>query len=270
MPELPEVETVARQLHSLLAGATVTRGEVFDRRLGVDTLLADANGRPIENVRRVGKFVALDFARRPESTRTLLVHLRMSGRLLVTAPGEPMPDRWVRATLVTDTGHRLDFVDPRRFGTFDWTNDPESFVGGLDPTTVAFTLDRLIELVGDSSQPAKLWLLRQDKLVGIGNIYASEILFDAGVDPRTPMGRLSKPRLAKVHASTVKILAAAIEACGTTFSDFQDAHGLTGSYQTFLKVYARDGEPCRVCATPVRRLVQGQRSTFFCAKCQRR
>ncbi len=270
MPELPEVETVARQLAPLVAGRRVTRLAIHDR-----TKLAPPGARLTERtvgrVMRVGKRVLIELqpgARADAAPLWLAVHLRMTGRLVfggAVPAGTPSPH--VRAQLFLDGGV-ISFIDPRRFGTFEWLRAPgDAASDAVDPTEDAFTPERLAGLLRGSPQPLKTWLLRQDRLVGIGNIYASEILWHARLSPFRAAGRLKRDEIARLHAATRAVLAAAIEACGTTFSDFQDAHGLTGSYQRFLAVYEREGEPCPRCGGPVARRTQAQRSTYWCRGC---
>jgi len=285
VPELPEVETVARQLAPLVAGRRVTRLAIHDR-----AKLAPPGARLAERtvgrVMRVGKRVLIELqpapAARGGSTGLgaagaavpgaaplwLAVHLRMTGRLVFgrEIPADT-PRPHVRAQLFLDGGV-ISFIDPRRFGTFEWLRSPEEAVpDAVDPTENAFTPECLAALLRGSPQPLKTWLLRQDRLVGIGNIYASEILWHARLSPFRAAGRLKRDEIARLHAATRAVLTAAIEACGTTFSDFQDAHGLTGSYQRFLAVYEREGEPCLRCGGPVARRTQAQRSTYWCRGC---
>jgi formamidopyrimidine-DNA glycosylase len=139
----------------------------------------------------------------------------------------------------------------------------------MDPLSPHLTPASLGRLIGESRQNVKAWLLRQDRLVGLGNIYASEILFVAGISPLREAGSLSPDEHGRLWRATRRVLRRAIRNCGTTFSDFQDAQGLTGSYQHYLKVYGREDEPCPACRTPVVRIVQQQRSTYYCPRCQR-
>jgi formamidopyrimidine-DNA glycosylase len=286
VPELPEVETVARQLAPLVAGRRVARLLIHDRAklTPPGVRLAD---RHVGRVLRVGKRVLIELlpaaaegvavavpgARKPAGGHALwlAVHLRMTGRLVFgeEAPsGTPRPH--VRAELVLDRGV-VSFIDPRRFGTFEWLCAlDEAAPAAVDPTEEAFTPECLAALLQGSPQPLKTWLLRQDRLVGIGNIYASEILWHARLSPFRAAGRLKRDEIGRLHAATRAVLAAAIEACGTTFSDFQDAHGLTGSYQRFLAVYEREGDPCPRCEAPVARRTQAQRSTYWCPACLRK
>lgn len=271
MPELPEVETVARQLAPLLRGHVLRRFEVVDPLLDVPDR-HQLVGLRARNVTRDGKQVSLVFCRsgaRGASCR-LLCHLRMTGRLVWIASGEtPRGTRHVRARLHFDRGCLL-FVDPRRFGTMRVSRAGEACgPGGLDPTSPAFTRGALERLLHGSRQELKAWLLRQDRLVGLGNIYTSEILFAAGLDPLRKAGTLRPDEVRRLHRATRGVLLRAIRHRGTTFANFGDARGLPGDFQRLLAVYGRDGEPCRRCGRPIERLVQQGRSTFHCPFCQR-
>lgn len=284
MPELPEVETVANQLAPLARGRRVARFELFDPKLQAMVALPKAAvGRVIEDVRRVGKQVVIVFAHDgadgPHRPLWLAVHLRMTGRLVwlddplpndESSPPSPLhpPPLKARAILTLDRG-AIVFRDVRRFGTMRLIDRPEDLApGGIDPVGPDFTPAALATLLAGSRVALKPWLLRQDRLVGIGNIYASEILFDARLSPLRPAGSLTRAEIARLHKSTLKILRWGIECGGTTFSDFQDAHGAAGEFQKMLKVYGRGGEPCPRCRRPLERLSQQNRSTFHCAKCQ--
>ncbi len=271
MPELPEVETVARQLAPHLKGRTVRSLRILDPLLRAQPT-PRLRGRKIVDVRRSGKQVLFEFA---PASRTghplwLTVHLRMTGRLIWASNpvAEAKEDR-VRARFGLDHGALL-FADTRRFGTFRWFADErETRPEGVDPLSEAMTVERLSEMASRARQNMKAFLLRQDKIVGLGNIYASEILYDARISPRRRATALRPTEIKRLHGSTRKILRRAIENCGTTFSDFQDAHGLTGSYQQYLGVYDREHETCDRCGGTIRRIVQQQRSTYYCGGCQR-
>lgn len=277
MPELPEVETVARQLAPLVEGHSITRLDVLDTARLAPEQPERAARRTIRRVWRSGKQVVFDLSRTrgaaADRALFICVHLRMTGRLVVRDATGDDDEPHLRARIRLEKGREIAFIDTRRFGTFELHTDPADFAPpGLEPLSDAFTVDALRKLIGDTGRrnttPIKVWLLRQDRIVGIGNIYASEILHECGVRPTRAAGSLTADELARLHASTVTVLQRAIAHCGTTFSDFQDAHGLTGSYQQYLRVYDRAGEPCRECATPIRKLVQAQRSTFWCPVCQ--
>jgi formamidopyrimidine-DNA glycosylase len=261
MPELPEVETVARQLAPLVTGRTVRRLEVLDPLLKPRRLPA-VRGRAITAVTRSGKQVVFAFSGAP---LFLAVHLRMTGRLIFRESDAEVAA--LRARFVLDRGE-LQFVDTRRFGTFTWSARQETFEPvGVDPLTSRFDVNVLSRLLAHSPTPLKVWLLRQDKLVGIGNIYASEICWEAKLSPFRAAGRLRVAERERLCVAIRLVLERAIANSGTTFSDFQDAHGLTGSYQRLLGVYEREGEPCARCGTAIQRVTQAQRSTYWCSGC---
>lgn len=274
LPELPEVETVARQLDKVLTGLEVTGLRVFDAKLrdgqGVALTSGRIKGREVSNVRRVGKQIVLELAATTKSRGKLwlVCHLRMTGRLVYVEQPQATPNKHLRAKVVF-CRRELQFVDLRRFGTLRLHNDPAQFAApGLDPTTPAFTASKLKKMLASSQQEIKAWLLRQDKLTGIGNIYACEVLFAARIAPSRSAASLDAAEVGLLHRAIKRILKAAIKNCGTTFSDFQDSRGSIGGYQRFLKVYAKEGQPCNTCRYPILRIVQQQRSTFFCATCQ--
>lgn len=270
MPELPEVETVVRQLAPGLLGRRVERIVILDPKLaGLD--VESASGREIVEVRRLGKQIGIGMngGAAGDGSLWMAFHLRMTGRLIAGTDRAGQNDRHLRAELIMDRGNLL-FYDTRRFGTIRMASTADELLpSAVDPLSRQFTAKRLAGLIGSTTTPVKPWLMRQDRLVGLGNIYACEILFGCGIDPRTPAGSLDSGQLASLHKETRRVLKLAIEKCGTTFSDFQDSHGQTGSFQEFLRVYGRAGQPCRHCGTAVQRIVQQQRSTFFCPSCQR-
>lgn len=270
MPELPEVETVVRQLAPFLTGRTVERFEVLDPKLeGID--VDRLAGRKIGMVSRLGKQIGLELTNGKAGDNSLWMafHLRMTGRLIACSGRDSRSEKHLRARMALDRGSLL-FYDMRRFGTIRIASTAgELLPDAVDPMSAEFKAPKLAELIGATTTPVKPWLMRQDRLVGIGNIYACEILFRCGIDPRTPAGRLTKKQVTLLHSQTRQVLELAIENCGTTFSDFQDSHGQSGGFQQFLKVYGRKAQPCRHCSAVVERIVQQQRSTFFCPRCQR-
>jgi len=270
MPELPEVETVARQLAPKLTGRVVHRLTLRDPLLRAGRR-PRLRGRVITEVSRSGKQVLIVFSPGPGAPGPLwlAVHLRMTGRLSWSAEPARAERAHLRARLDLDRGALL-FHDTRRFGTFSWYRSAEeSRPAGVDPLSPGLNPAGMRELLRGSRQNLKAWLLRQDRLVGLGNIYASEILHAARVSPLRAADSLTDDEIRALLRSTRRILRRAIENCGTTFSDFQDARGLTGSYQRYLAVYGRAGERCARCGSVVRRELQQQRSTFFCPGCQR-
>jgi len=270
MPELPEVETIVRQLQPRLAGRRIVSLRIFDPKLETGKK-NELPGRRILTVTRLGKQVCLELSGRNKQDRKLwlLFHLRMTGRLLIESCTAGQNEKHLRARMALDRGSLL-FYDMRRFGRILVLDSAqEALPGGIDPLSGRFTSRKLAELSAGSSQEIKPWLLRQDRLVGLGNIYASEILFASGIDPRRQAGGLKDEELRRFHRQIRKILRLAIEKCGTTFSDFQDSRGRTGSFQRLLSVYGKAGQPCPECSRSIQRIVQQQRSTFFCPACQK-
>jgi formamidopyrimidine-DNA glycosylase len=289
MPELPEVETVVRQLQQVLRRRTLLELEILDRKLK-HLPPEDVRGCRVVRVCRLGKQIVFELSREKAAERRYLaVHLRMSGCLFWKASASQTRRRagaqlmaFQRKTLSRldgakylravfwFTGGSVCFADPRRFGTIRLARDIAQFEPrGLDPLSEQFSDQMLAGLLRGSKQPIKPWLLRQDRLVGIGNIYASEILFAARIDPRRAVGALGREEIRALRVATKKVLLRAILANGTTFSDFQDTAGDAGNYGRFLRVYGRESEDCRRCRLPLSRIVQQGRSTYFCDHCQR-
>ncbi len=270
MPELPEVETIVRQLQPGLAGCRIVSVEILDPRLETPAK-NKLPGRKILDITRLGKQVCLELSGndRDEMKLWLLFHLRMTGRLITHSCSLDQNERHLRARLVLDQGSLL-FYDMRSFGCLLVLDSlQEALPKGIDPLSRRFTRRKLRELINGSKQEIKPWLLRQDRLVGLGNIYTSEILFASGIDPRRQAGSLKSDELHRLHSQIRRILLLAIKNCGTTFSDFQDSQGRTGSFQRLLSVYGKTGQPCPNCSGPIQRIVQQQRSTFFCSACQK-
>ena len=271
MPELPEVEVTRRSIASRLNGASV-----HSARLGKPLRwpLGCANesllGQTVGEASRRGKYLWL-----PLERGGLLMHLGMSGSLrLSDAPGPAGPHD--HFDLVT-SGGTLRLTDPRRFGAVVWSPGIELAPAatllarlGLEPFDPALTPLALHAALQRRRAPVKQVLLAGDIVVGAGNIYACEALFAAGIDPRTRADRISRPRAARLLAALRQTLARALEVGGSTLRDFRDAHGMNGEYQDEAQVYGRAGQPCLRCGGTVRRIVQGQRATFFCPGCQTR
>ena len=263
MPELPEVETICRQLDPVLRGRRLESIELLDPKLELPGS-ADLAGCSVRRVERLGKRVGLEF----QGGSWLTIHLRMTGRLLWLADDAERPTDHVRA-LLRFAGGELVFHDVRRFGTLELhPTRAAAEPTGLDPLGADFTVARLGETLADSRQQIKVWLLRQDRLVGLGNIYAAEILFDARISPHKPAGELSGAEIARLHASTVKILTEAVRPRGTSLSDYRDAGNTRGGFQEQLRVYGRAEEHCPRCGAEIVRCIQCQRSTFYCPHCQ--
>ena len=280
MPELPEVEVTRRSIAPSLEGSTVRAvrlGKPLRWPLGCpcETLA----GRAIGPIGRRGKYLWLPLGPRPgepdDDAGGLLLHLGMSGSLhLSDAPGPAGPHD--HFDLHTSRG-TLRLTDPRRFGAVVWSAalqaDPAAKLLahlGAEPFDPAFTPLHLHAALQGRRTPIKAALLAGDIVVGAGNIYVSEALHRAGIDPRTRCGSLSRPRCERLLAALRLTLARAIDLGGSTLRDFKDAHGMAGAFQDEALVYGREGQTCARCGGTIRRIVQGQRSTYFCAGCQRR
>jgi len=260
MPELPEVETIVRGLREAITGAMVEKLQVIDPRIALPE--KEIIGKTIAAVERKGKYIVL----RLEPRGSLIFHLRMSGRLLrVCAEGE---GRYSRLVLHLDSGV-LRFVNPRRLGTVEYADDGFPHSLGIDPTSPAFTARKLRKILAGSKSPIKVLLMNQRRIAGLGNIYAAEALWRAGIDPRRPANTMTSKEARALHRGIVSVLQEAIEHMGTTFSDYRDSDGNKGGFQDFLAVYGKDGEPCRRCGTEIVRINQGGRSTYLCPGCQK-
>lgn len=265
MPELPEVETVATQLAPLLKGKVIESYKIFDKRLD-QVPKRKLKKLEIIDVSRVAKEILIRFS----SEQCLLVHLRMTGRLIFRDKGQSLlhDKKYLRFNMTFNRG-ALDFFDVRRFGTIKYFSSPAELpTYGLEPLSEQFSARKLEELLAKSSQDIKGFLLNQNKIVGIGNIYASEVLFASSISPFRVASSLNKSEAALLHKAIIKILQKAVRNCGTTFSDFQQASGEIGNYQRFLKVYQKKDCLCPRCKNPIVSVKQAGRSSFYCKKCQ--
>jgi formamidopyrimidine-DNA glycosylase len=270
VPELPEVETVARELDELLANRTFTGATVYWSRTlahpSVDEFQQALPGRRVLSVARRGKYVVLNLDR-----GYLLVHLKMSGRLRVCPGGEPL-DKHIHAVLTLDDGRQLCFHDVRKFGRMYLVSGIEEVTTSLGPEPLDddFSLDDFCRLLERRSGRLKSLLLNQEFLAGVGNIYADESLFAARLHPLRKADSLSPDEQARLYHAIRSVLCRAVESRGTTLDDggYRDASGRSGAFQAQIAVYGRTGLPCLVCDTPVERLVLGGRSTHFCPQCQ--
>lgn len=276
MPELPEVETIARGVDERIRGDcidTVWFSEKPEPFKSPPQLMAkELPGRLIERVYRVGKHIVFDLADRPGSTgRQWIVHLGMTGRLLVTGAATPVPPH-THGILHLASGRELRFVDPRRFGRMEIHGAGKSvakrFQGtGQEPFNVS--RDEFAALFRSRRTPIKAALLNQKLLHGVGNIYADESLFRAGIRPRRMARHLKRSELDRLHAALQSVLKEAISLGGSSVSDYVDAAGVKGFFQLEHRVYLRTGQPCLVCATPIRRILLAGRGTHYCPHCQR-
>ncbi|MBN1859558.1 bifunctional DNA-formamidopyrimidine glycosylase/DNA-(apurinic or apyrimidinic site) lyase [Candidatus Bipolaricaulota bacterium] len=268
MPELPEVETIVRGLQPMV-GSRIVRVAILDSRLEIGRQLDDADAdlrnQTVESITRRGKYIHVALS----GGGSIVVHLRMSGRLVSHCTESDLP--YVRLRLELDRG-MVSFVNPRRLGTVDFSPDGFPHTLGIDPLSPEFTPDRLASLVQASRMPIKQFLLDQQRIAGLGNIYSSEALWRARIDPRRSANGLAKADIRRLHRGIVGVLQEAIDHMGTSFgvsvSDYRNAEGANGRFQERLAVYGRQGEACRVCETPISRCVQGGRSTYWCDGCQ--
>jgi formamidopyrimidine-DNA glycosylase len=275
VPELPEVETIRRQLAPALEGRTLERLEVLDPRWcepAPPAALADATARrTIERLSRRGKYLTVSLADEVH----VVMHLRMTGNLLLVAAAEDDPARpHLRARFVLDDDLRLLFVDVRRFGTGvvllgdDALEDYFSARLGVEPLGPDFTAEALRAAARGRRAPVKAFLLSQERIAGVGNIYADEALYRARIHPLRPVGTLRPPQLEALRDAVVASLEDGIDAKGATIDDFRHADGARGSFQDRFLVHRREGEPCPRCGTPIAKLRAAGRGTYVCRRCQ--
>lgn len=288
MPELPEVETVARQLEPELEGRRIEQLEVLDARwsrpVPPEQLGATVSGSTIEGLGRRGKYLLLAL----DGERTLVMHLRMTGNL-VLVEGEDVLDpsegrrlyegerstsaRHLRARFALDDGREVWFTDPRRFGeAFLLPSDAleARFAGkvGVEPLSEEFTPEALGAMAHGRSAPLKSFLLDQKGVAGVGNIYADEALYRARLHPLSPAGSMKPEHLLALRDAVVASLEAGIEAGGSSIDDYRDGRGEKGTMQEKFLVHTREGQPCDSCGGEIVRIVVGGRSTYFCPACQ--
>ena len=271
MPELPEVETIRRQLAPHLEGRTIVRAEILDPRwtrpLPPGPIEVELRGAVVERVGRAGKYLVWTLS----GDRYLLIHLRMTGSLLFDPQLEP-PHTRVRFEL--DDGHRLVYDDPRRFGTAHLLFGAvarDAYLSdrlGVEPFTPEFTAEHLRRIARGRKAPVKSFLLDQRRIAGVGNIYADEALFRARIHPLRAAGSLTRPQWARLRDAIEDALAAGIEAKGASIDDFRHVDGARGSFQDRFLIHRREGEPCPRCGGTVRKIVVGGRGTYVCERCQ--
>ena len=271
MPELPEVETTRRGLEPLVLGRTIERLEVREPRLRwpVPPELGDRlAGQRILHVSRRAKYLLFG-----TDAGTLLVHLGMSGGLRFHAGNAPPPGKHDHVDVGFTGGACLRYCDPRRFGSMQLAEDParHPLLAGLGPEPLSddFNADYLADVSRGRRASIKQHLMNARIVAGVGNIYANEALFRAGIHPARPAGRIARARLDALVEAIRDVLRDAIDAGGTTLKDFAGSDGRPGYFQLELDVYDRAGEPCRRCGEPIRAKVIGQRSTYDCGRCQR-
>jgi formamidopyrimidine-DNA glycosylase len=271
MPELPEVETIRRQLAPHLEGRTITEVEILDPRwtrpVAPAVVEGQVRGRRVQRVARSGKYLVWEL----DGDLHLLIHLRMTGALLFDAEVEPLHTR-VRFEL--DAGHRMVYVDPRRFGTGHVTLGAagrDAYLSqrlGIEPMTPAFTAEHLREVTRGRRAPIKSFVLDQRRIAGVGNIYADEALFRARIHPLRAAGTLNRTQLEALRQAIEAVLRDGIESKGATIDDFRHVDGARGSFQDRFLVHRHEGDPCPRCGSTIRKLVVGGRGTYVCEHCQ--
>ena len=288
MPELPEVETIRRALAPPVEGCVLERLEIRDPRFCAPAapaqLEAAVAGRPVERLTRRGKYLVWGLgppAGRPAGAvppepAYLVLHLRMTGNLLLAGEADPLETPHLRVCFALGSGDRVLFTDPRRFGTGVLLQGHEArhayFAArlGVEPLDPQFTGDALRTLAAGRRKPVKAFLLSQERIAGVGNIYADEALFRAGIHPLRPVGTLRRSQLAALRDAVVESLEAGIDARGATIDDFRQPDGARGSFQDRFLVHRRAGEPCPDCGREIVKLRVAQRGTYVCEGCQPR
>ena len=295
MPELPEVETIARGLAKRVTGDVIESVWLGSKPEPLKSpameIVATLEHARIADVRRMGKHIVFDLERKKRLTKRgrgpltragrvgdppphssararaqWIVHLGMTGKLLVCPP-EADVEKHTHAIVKLASGRELRFVDPRRFGRLSVSQNGDFEAGGWEPLKVE--LEKFVTLFRGRKTPIKSALLNQNLLRGVGNIYADESLFRARIRPRRRAATLTREQLRKIYLSVQEVLKEAIELGGSSISDYVDADGEVGFFQLQHRVYGREGEPCLVCKTPIKRIVIAGRSSHYCPKCQK-
>ena len=276
MPELPEVETIVRQLQRQIVGRVITKIEILrpdQWKLNQPGEVKSAlKNQRIREVNRRAKFILIDM----QSGCRLIIHLRMTGKLN-WSPDKPDIDKFTRTIFYFTNGSSLQFSDTRALGSLIFLNYGEEYPSikklGVEPLSDDWNLDNLKSVCQRSTLTMKDFLMDQNKIAGIGNIYANEILFRTGIHPQRRANTLSNDEIEKLYHTIPKILELAIEKMGTTLgnkvSNYRSVYNIEGEFQNILTVYGREGEPCLKCGTPIIRIKQKDRSSFFCEKCQK-
>ncbi len=269
MPELPEVETSRRGIEPWIVDTTIADVRIHDRRLrwpvarGIESKL---RGQSIESVGRRAKYILIN-----TESGTAMLHLGMTGSVFIVDQGAPAAIH-DHIDIELDSGKMLRYRDPRRFGSFHWTRDPSQHPLleklGPEPLSGDFDADYLYRTSRGRKVSIKQFVMNSHVVVGVGNIYASESLFLAGINPKRAAGRVSRERYGRLVAAIKDVLRRAIRAGGTTLRDFYGGDGEPGYFKQQLEVYDRDGEHCRLCNMIITSIVQGQRSTYYCKRCQ--
>lgn len=270
MPELPEVETTCKGIQPHIKNQKVVEIIVRQAKLRwqIPEEIQDMVGQTIDSVERRGKYILLKVQK-----GTTLIHLGMSGSLRILEAGTPH-EKHDHVDIIFENNKLIRLRDPRRFGAVLWTTQnplKHKLIRSLGPEPLSddFNTNYLYQQSRNRTVSIKQFIMNGHVVVGVGNIYACESLFKAGISPKRSAGKISKTRYKNLVKIIKEVLAAAIEQGGTTLKDFVQAEGSPGYFQQQLNVYGRAGEPCLVCSSVVKKITQGQRSTFHCAKCQR-
>jgi formamidopyrimidine-DNA glycosylase len=277
MPELPEVETIRRHLAPGVEGRVLEELEVLDARWCEPAPPAEVSdavrGRRIERLSRRGKYLVWEL----EDEVYLVMHLRMTGNLLVVPAEDDVEARpHLRARIVLDSGDHVLFVDVRRFGTgvvllgFDALEEYFASRLGVEPLSADFTAEALRALARGRKAPVKAFLLSQERIAGVGNIYADEALFRARIHPLRPVGKLKREQIVALRDGVVESLEAGIDARGASIDDFRHPDGAMGSFQDRFLVHLREGEPCIRCGATIKKMRAAGRGTYVCETCQPR
>jgi formamidopyrimidine-DNA glycosylase len=266
MPELPEVETIVRSLRPRIVNRRIDAVRILrpdivqPPDIALDSKILR---RTIVHLHRRGKKIVFEL----DDAARFYIHLGMTGRLTIDAADAPVHPHTHLILQIAQA--ELRFVDPRRFGGVFWLGTDGRPDAGLGPEPLKITAKQLAQRLSKTRRSIKTALLDQKMLAGLGNIYADESLFSAGIDPRTAANKLSTPQIARLNRSIKSVLNQAIRHRGSTLRDYRDADGRPGDFQKIHRVYDREGKPCAVCRTPITRIVLGGRSTHFCPECQR-
>jgi formamidopyrimidine-DNA glycosylase len=274
MPELPEVETIRRHLAPVVEGHVVERMEILDPLWSdpadPNTLSDAVAGRRIERLDRRGKYLIWTLGDEVH----VVMHLRMTGNLLFIAADDIAERKYTRVELYLDTGERILFTDPRRFGTGvvllgdDALEDYFESRLGVEPLSPDFTTDALRALARNRKQPVKAFLLNQERLAGVGNIYADEALFKARIHPERPVGTLKRVQLDALREAVIESLEAGIDSRGASIDDYRNPDGAEGMFQTKFQVHLREGKPCVRCGSTIKKMRSAGRGTYVCETCQ--
>jgi len=276
MPELPEVETVVRGLREQIVGQTIEAVDILYERMvhtPQNIFLANVVGQKIIAIERFGKYILIVLA----NQRVIRVHLRMEGKFFITTTKEDVTrDKHVHIVLKLGEQRYLKYHDVRKFGTFelidqqnDWHNDNKFASLGYEPWEQAFTIEFLFERMQQSKQMIKPFLLDQKTIVGLGNIYVDEVLFQVKVHPETRTVVLTKADAERIKAAAVEILEKAVTLGGTTIRTYHNTLGIDGMFQNELQVHLQQDKPCPVCGTTIIKIKVGGRGTYLCPHCQK-